>query len=128
MEKSPGTNIHPSYKRGFRIGIIVGAIVIVVVVLSAQFNKPYQSRNPDSDAKANLRNIFLACKAYWADNGSGNNCPPEIVSQAEYGYIQSADVNISGSGAEMDFSATAGNLNSKKTFSIDFNGTITEVD
>ncbi len=128
MEKSPGTNIHPSYKRGFRIGIIVGAIVIVVVVLSAQFNKPYQSRNPDSDAKANLHNVFLACKAYWADNGSDAVCTSMKIKSTLYGYIQSADVSISVSGPENDFSATAQNTNSENTFRMDSNGTITEVD
>ena len=128
MEKSSDKYQHPSYKRGFRIGIIVGAIVIVVVVLSAQFNKPYQSRNPDSDAKANLHNVFLACKAYWADNGSDAVCTSMKIKSTLYGYIQSADVSISANGPENDFSGTAQNINSDKTFSIDSQLTITEVD
>ena len=80
----------------------------------------------DSVAKANLHNVFLACKAYWADNGSANNCTPAIASQPEeYGYIQSADVVVSGSGPETDFLVIAKNNNSDNTFSIDSNGTIT---
>jgi len=129
-EKSPDKNFGLSFKQGIWITFIAGVIIVcmVTVIVPRIFHTPYYSRNYDSDAKSNLHNVFLACKAYWADNGSGNNCTPEIFSQAEYGYIQSADVNVSGSGAETAFSATAGNLNSKKTFSIDFNGTITEVD
>ncbi len=38
----------------------------------------------DSEAKGNLHNIFLACKAYWADQGPADskslaNCSMDII-------------------------------------------------
>ena len=51
-----------------------------------------------------------------------------IAQGTAYGYIQSADVNISANGAETKFSATAKNINSPNVFRIDSNGTITEMD
>jgi len=100
------------------ITIMVG--IIIIPKFGGQHTSSY-----DPDAKANLHNVFLGCKAYWADNGSKNNCTPAIASQLEYGYIQSADVNLSASGAETDFSGKAKHVDSTKTFRIDSNGTIT---
>jgi len=86
-----------------------------------------QIRIWNSDAKSNLYNVFLACKAFWANEGFKKKCTPAIAGQPDYGYIQSADVTISGGGSETDFSATAKNVNSDKTFQIDFNGDVSEV-
>jgi len=130
MGISSNRKLSNAFKWGFGIGTVVGIIVIGVVIITPQICciGPTRVERYDSDTKANLHNVFLACKAYWADNGPANNCTPAIVSQPEYGYIQSADLNISANGAETDFSATAQNVNSKHTFSIDSEGTITEVD
>ena len=130
-EDTSDTSPQPNKKRKVSwitiVFVTVGVIAIGAAILIPQFTC-CRGFNYDSDAKANLHNIFLACKAYWADNGSESNCTPTIASGPKYGYIQSADVNISGSGTETDFSATARNNNSEKSFRIDSNGTITEVD
>jgi len=132
MEKSSGKNEDLSYKRGFKIGTIVGVIVIaaafIIPTMYKKINGPDWQRIYDDDAKANLNNIFIACKAYWADNGSKNNCTPAIASQPEYGYIQSTDVTISANGAKGAFSAKAQNTHSLNKFSVTSEGTITEVD
>jgi len=133
MENPPDRNINKSYKRGFWIGTIAGIIVIGVAMNFSEIynfvNKSkIQTRYYDSRTKANLHNIFLACHAYWDEKGSENNCTAVIASQREYGYIQSANVNISGSGTETEFSGIAQHIGSTKTFSIDSNGHITERD
>jgi len=130
MGKLLDTKMDDSFKRSFWIGAIMGFIVIGVAMVGPlqPFKPGYDKRLFDSDAKANLHNMFLACKGYWAETGSENNCTPAIASGLAYGYIQSADVNVSANGAGADFSGTAQNINSDKTFSIDSNGTITEVD
>ena len=104
--------------------VTVGVVALGAALIIPQFNT-YCCRSHDSDSKADLHNIFLACKAYWADNGSESICSPEIASGPAYGYIQSADVTISARGTETDFSGTAQSINSTKTFQVDFNGTIT---
>jgi len=132
MGKSSDNYEHPSYKRGWRIGFIVGVIlfagsIITLVINDYRHNHDWQ-RIYDSDSKANLHNIFLACKAYWAEKGPGNNCTVAIASGTNYGYIQSAEVNVSANGAKAAFSAIAQNTNSLNKFSVTSEGTITEVD
>ena len=104
--------------------IVIAIIGILAAIAIPQFNA-YKTRAYDSDAKANLHNIFLACKAYWADNGSAANCTAVIAASAAYGYIQSADASVNASNAETNFGAAASNTNSTNTFALDFNGTIT---
>jgi len=109
--------------------VTVGVAALGAALIIPQYNTYCcGGRAYDSDAKSNLHNVFLACKAYWYDNGSDAVCTSTLTQSTVYGYIQSADVNISVNGAETAFSATARNINSDKTFSIDSNGTITEVD
>ncbi len=104
--------------------IVIAIIGILAAIAIPQFNA-YKVRAYNSDAKANLHNVFLACKAYWADNGSGTSCTNALASGTTFGYIQSADVSISAAGNETVFVASASNTNSTTAYSIDFNGTIT---
>jgi len=105
--------------------IVIAIIGILAAVAVPQFNA-YKSRAYNSDSKANLHNLFLTCKAYWADSGSANACTSTIVSGPLYGFIQSPDTVLSAiSGSETNFAASAQNTNSADVFSIDVNGTIT---
>ncbi len=104
--------------------IVIAIIGILAAIAIPQFNA-YKVRAYDSDAKANLHNIFLACKAYWADNGSGVTCADGDITGTLYGYIQSADMSVVAGGNETAFSATASNNNSPNNFTMDLNGTIT---
>jgi len=105
--------------------IVIAIIGILAAIAIPQFNQ-YKARAYDSDVKSNLHNLYLACKAYWADNGSGVDCTPTIAQGTAYGYIQSAAVTVTGSGLETTWAGTGTNKNNTaKTFTIDDKGTIT---
>ena len=107
--------------------IVIAIIGILAAIAIPQFNQ-YKARAYESDNKANLHNIFLGCKAYWADQGSGVLCSLVKVSETTYGYIQSSRVSVTIAGTEVGFRATAIHLDSDtKIFNIDLNGTIRSV-
>ena len=105
--------------------IVVAIIGILAAIAVPQFTM-YKARSYDADAKANLHNMYLGCKAYWADQGPNSSCDSNIAQGVSYGFLQSQDVSITApSNFETDFVATAQNTNSTNTFVIDPNGAIT---
>jgi len=104
--------------------IVIAIIGILAAIAIPQFNQ-YKARAYDSDAKAALHNVYIACKSYWGDTGSGNACSVSIAKQTTYGYVQSADISITVTdGMDWTFGAEAKNINSANTFKITGEGHI----
>ena len=104
--------------------VVIAIIDILAAIAIPTFNS-YKSRSYNADTKSNLHNLFIACKAYWADNGAASNCEVSFASEAEYGYVQSSRVSIDATGTDWVFLATALHLdNSTKTFMLTESGSI----
>jgi len=105
--------------------IVIAIIGILAAIAIPQFNQ-YKARAYDSDVKSNMHNIYLACKAYWADSGSGVSCTTTIATLTTYGYIQSQDVQwTTATGVETAWAGTAYNTNNTtKTFAVNSLGAI----
>ena len=106
--------------------IVIAIIGILAAIAIPQFSQ-YKKRAYYSDVEANLHNLYLACKAYWADEGSGNACTLAISTGTSYGYNQSANVTMSPvTLVEDTFNATAQTSDAAdKIFTLDPSGNIT---
>ena len=107
--------------------IVIAIIGILAAIAIPQFSA-YKNRAYQSDAKSHLHNLYLACKAYWADNGPTTDCTVALARGAAYGYTSSSSVTIAITGAdESDFASTATHTDdaSAATYAIDVNGAIT---
>ncbi len=103
--------------------IVIAIIGILAAIAIPQFNQ-YKARAYDTASKADLHNIYLACKAYWSDNGSDASCTQTEAGGANYGFAPSTGVTPNASGAETAWSATATHSSSTTTFTMDASGNI----
>jgi len=105
--------------------IVIGIIGVLAAIAIPRFNQ-YKARAYDSDVKSNIHNVYLACKAYWADSGSGGSCTQATALLTTYGYIQSAAVSISVANDETTWAGTSINTNNTaKVFTVNSLGAIT---
>ena len=103
--------------------IVIAIIGILAAIAIPQFNQ-YKARAYDTASKADLHNLYLACKAYWSDNGSDASCTQTEAGGANYGFTASPGVTVSASGAETGWSATAKHASSSTTFTMNASGNI----
>jgi len=103
--------------------IVIAIIGILAAIAIPQFNQ-YKARAYDTASKADLHNIYLACKAYWSDNGSDQSCTQTEAGGANYGFAASPGVTVSASGNETGWSATAQHASSSTTFTMNASGNI----
>jgi hypothetical protein len=66
--------------------------------------------------------VYLGCKAYWADNGSGSICTHKVLTS--YGYVNSPNVELVAFGNESEFLGFAYNKKSPEVFKLNALGTI----
>ena len=105
--------------------IVIAIIGILAAIAIPQFNQ-YKARAYDTASKADLHNIYLACKAYWSDNGSDQSCVHGTggAGGPNYGFAPSPSVTVNASGNETDWSATAQHASSSTTFTMNASGNI----
>jgi len=106
--------------------IVIAIIGILAAIAIPQFNQ-YKTRSYDANTKSDLHNIYVACKSYWGIEGSGNSCILSIAKSTAYGYIQSSNVSVTSAGIDWSYAATALNINSSNSFSIDHKGHINQM-
>jgi len=105
--------------------IVIAIIGILAAIAIPQFSA-YKVRAYNSNSKADLHNIYLACKAYWADNTSNTNCSVAAITTSSYGYTQGTDISVAISAAtETTFSATSQHTSGDVLYTIDSAGNIT---
>ena len=104
--------------------IVIAIIGILAAIAIPQFNQ-YKARAYDTASKADLHNLYLACKAYWSDSGSDQSCNLAEASGANYGFAPSPGVTVSAAGNETGWSATAKHASSSSTFTMNASGNIT---
>ena len=103
--------------------IVIAIIGILAAIAIPQFNQ-YKARAYDTASKADLHNLYLACKAYWSDNGSDQSCTTSVASGANYGFSPSPSVTPNSSGNETGWAATAKHASSNSTFTMNASGNI----
>ena len=117
----------PYWLAGFACGILIFVIGFFITNDYSFSTKGYN--RADLDIKPNLHNIYLACKAYWAETKPTNACNVKIASLTTYGYMQSSNVVIWGDGGTAaDFSVKGKSRLGEKVYSLENRVTIRELE
>ena len=74
--------------------LTVIAIIRILVAIAAPHLNQYKLRMYNNDNKVSSDNIYLACKAYYADNAGSDSCGIDIAKQEPYGFNASTNVLV----------------------------------
>jgi type IV pilus assembly protein PilA len=97
--------------------LIVLGIVGILSSISIPIYHQYKARSYDKVAKGSLHNLYLTCKAYWADTFSSNGCSAATVTGTKYGFIETEGVTVAtNNGVENSFQASAFHLDNAATW------------
>jgi hypothetical protein len=81
-------------------------------------------------AQAELRSVYMACQDFWISNSGSSPCFVASVSNADYGFEPSPDVEIAidsdTTNTEYDFFASASHTASSSFFVVDTNGAVSQ--
>ena len=102
----------------------VALCVAGVFLWNAQTQSGCGCRAHSSYTKSNLHNVYLACKAYWYDNGSDSICTHEIAQLTAYGYVNTPNVELVAFGNESEFLGFAYNKKSPEVYKLNALGTV----
>lgn len=107
----------------FEMMVLVAVIGIIAAIAIPQY-WDYKMRNYDEEAQSSLKELYIACQAYWNASETDQPCDVSIISQAPYGYTPSSEINISFSGMGEQFSAAGQHVDSTHSFSMNAAGEI----
>jgi len=99
-------------KRGAWI-VLACVLLVLIAVLYVKFNNENRlsPRHMRAQVNADLHNLYLACRQYWADTNPANACTADIYSSTAYGYIPAPHVVKWGKGGnQYDFNLKAKSL------------------
>ena len=103
----------------FIIGSLAAIAIPQIVV--------YKEKAYDSQAKATLNNLYLACKAFWSENDSDSKCALTSVTNGNYGFIKNPSIKtVIIAPTASEFISKAHHKESGKSFLIDSQGNITK--
>lgn len=103
--------------------IVIAIIGILAAIAIPQFNA-YKQRSYDAYARSVLKQVFVACKSYWIDQGPAQNCTLAAISNTTYGFSAPAEITIVPNGNENTFSATGQHAFSTNSFTVDSGGIV----
>jgi len=103
--------------------IVVAIIGILAAIAIPQFSA-YRARGYNTKAKAELKNAYTVCQAYFSDTASRTACGTADMTNA--GFTPTAEVPIAVSDtSSTNWTATAKHTSGTSTYSVANDGTIT---
>lgn len=114
----------PAWK--MELMIVVAFLGIIAAIAIPQYQQ-YKIRGYDEATRLHLKELYTACQAYWNASESDPLCDVEVISQAPYGYVASAEITVYTSGMEGQFSATGQHADSTHSFAMNAAGEISQL-
>ena len=104
--------------------VVISVIGVLSAVAIPQFSQ-YKNRAYNANTKSDLHHLYLACKAYWLDNASNDQCTVNKVAEETYGLVQTENVDLNvATNTEDEFFATGIHSSTNTCYSINSTGHI----